>query len=81
MMTDNNNNNHASTPARDEEEAPAMLTLDFEPQFKQLRSLESMTLEWKDVNYYVNKGGKREKHIIKGVSGQANPGEVVAIMG
>ncbi|CAG9310735.1 unnamed protein product [Blepharisma stoltei] len=37
-------------------------------------------LSWEDVNYYASVDGKR-MHILKGVSGHANPGEFLAIMG
>ncbi|CAK4354690.1 unnamed protein product [Aphanomyces euteiches] len=38
------------------------------------------TLNWESVNFKV-KQGKEEKHILREVSGRANPGQVTAIMG
>ncbi|OMJ90764.1 hypothetical protein SteCoe_6843 [Stentor coeruleus] len=41
---------------------------------------DSYLLEWKDVKYSVNQKGK-ETIILKGVSGYANSGEILAVMG
>ncbi|KAH9259989.1 hypothetical protein BASA81_001761 [Batrachochytrium salamandrivorans] len=53
------------------------LELDFTPEFSTFRKKDLVAkLEWRDLDYRVGK-----KHIIKTVSGEASPGEVVAIMG
>jgi ABC-type multidrug transport system fused ATPase/permease subunit len=46
--------------------------------------LGSMSLEWKDVSYSVLVGQGRnsqKKHILHQLSGKAEPGHLVAIMG
>lgn len=37
-------------------------------------------LKWENLNYTVNENGKLNK-VLKGVSGFANPGEILAVMG
>lgn len=55
----------------------AGLRLDFEPQFTSIvGGRQTATLEWKNITYSVGK-----KTIMNGLSGQAFPGDVVALMG
>jgi ABC-type multidrug transport system ATPase subunit len=42
---------------------------------------ETMKLQWKDVVYSVGGSGKKRKEILHGISGEASPGDVTAIMG
>jgi len=56
--------------------AAAGLSLDFDPKFDFLaQGREPTSLEWRDLTYTIKK-----KEILHGLSGQANPGDVVAIM-
>ena len=44
----------------------------------------SMSVEWKDISYYVTVGhgqNTRRKQILHSLSGKAEPGHLVAIMG
>jgi len=66
----------AAAKPTDAEPQHGVLQLDFEPTFSTLQSQTRVALEWRDVRYAV-----KQKEILKGVSGQANPGDVVAIMG
>jgi ABC-type multidrug transport system ATPase subunit len=65
-------NTTSSTPAR------SVLTMDFDPKFSSLINARRPTvaLEWQDIDYTI-----KEKKILHGLSGQANPGEVLALMG
>ena len=59
-----------------------LLKLDFEPEFKSLRSAgRTVALEWRNIKYTISPGTKAEKVVLKGLSGQVNPREVVALMG
>jgi len=79
--------------AVDDESHPAAtqsgLTLDFEPKFATLKAKKNrVTLQWKNIDYSITSygccglGAKRSvKNIINGISGRAEPGDVIAIMG
>lgn len=45
-----------------------------------LRQSKSLVLRWENLSYTVNKG-KETKHILKSISGFANSGEMLAILG
>lgn len=56
--------------------------LDFEPKFSTLKRKEaSIKLVWKDIEYSVHGNGPKKKVLLKKISGEASPGEVVALMG
>ena len=56
--------------------------LDFEPNFTTLKRKEaSIKLVWKDIEYSVHGNGPKRKVLLKKISGEASPGEVVALMG
>lgn len=58
------------------------LKMDFEPTFSTFKKKESpVKLVWRDIEYSVGGNGKKRKIILKKISGEANPGEVVALMG
>jgi hypothetical protein len=57
-------------------------SLDFEPEFSTFRKKDvTVKLVWKDIEYSVGGTGKKKKVILKKISGEASPGEVVALMG
>ena len=58
------------------------LKMDFEPSFATFRKKEApVKLVWRNLEYSVGGRGKKRKEIINRISGEANPGEVVALMG
>jgi hypothetical protein len=55
---------------------------DFSNAFKTFRRKEvPIKLVWTDIEYSVNGSGPKKKTILQKISGEANPGEVVALMG
>jgi hypothetical protein len=61
---------------------PQSMKMDFDPSFSTFKKKESpVKLVWRDIEYSVNGNGKKRKIILKKISGEANPGEVVALMG
>jgi ABC-type multidrug transport system ATPase subunit len=40
-----------------------------------------ITLSWKDLSYSIHTGAGTQKHILKNIHGQAEPGRLIAIMG
>ena len=58
--------------------------LDFEPTYSFTTFRKKSTpikLVWKDIEYSVFGNGAKKKVLLKKISGEANPGEVVALMG
>jgi hypothetical protein len=56
--------------------------MDFEPAFTTFKKKDApIKLVWKDIEYSVNGNGPKKKTILKKISGEASPGEVVALMG
>ena len=52
----------------------------YENSNQDVNSSSGLFLTWKDVHYTATIN-KKPKHILKGISGFANPGEILAIMG
>jgi ABC-type glutathione transport system ATPase component len=49
---------------------------------KAVRDRQSVLMEWKDLTFEVeNKKEGKLRQVLKGVSGYAKPGELLAIMG
>ena len=62
-------------------ENPGLLDSSSHPLFPPQSSDKArILLTWKDINYTVN-SKEKSMHILKGVSGYASPGEILAIMG
>jgi hypothetical protein len=51
-------------------------------QLVTIKASESLiSLSWENVNYYVSVSKKEKLHILKGVSGVVNPGEMLCLIG
>lgn len=62
--------------------SPKLPDLEFDPIFSTFQNKEeTVKLTWTNIEYSVGGKGKRQKMILKSISGECNPGELVAIMG
>ena len=58
------------------------MEVDFEGSFTTFRKKQvPIRLVWKDLEYSVYGSGPKRKILLNKISGEANPGEVVALMG
>lgn len=75
----------STDPSSSPEDKPSggvgLLQLDFDPKFNSLRSTPPIALEWNKLSYSVNVGSKKERQLVKGICGVANPSTVTAVLG